>query len=259
VLYRKTGPDIISADKITQAFWYPGAQHGGPLAALVVYLVEQVANPVTMQIVRLYMTLIRPVSVGDMRWELSVIKQGRMIQEIQIIFTQNHKPVLRATTLSYRVADVKVDCDAMSLPAQLADKGGDSITWPEQPEIHFAKDAVNISVVKGAPLRHHGEGAMWIRPNFDYLIDQEKLSPLGCVAMVSDFGNALSSLISVEEGRFINADLSMEALRAPVDDHLLLQAQTMAYDKGFGVVKGKIYDSEGLVALCHQTILLERN
>jgi acyl-coenzyme A thioesterase PaaI-like protein len=257
MLYHHIAPKTIIADAKTAAFWYPNAQHGGPLAGLLVELVLQKMPAPNMHPGRLYLSIIRPVMTGELSWEIELVKAGKNIQQVKVSLYQNKKLVVHGTLLLYLTRPSSPKGAPMALP-DWAKEEGSSPVWPDTEMIHFAKDVSDVKIIRGKMLGHHGEGAAWIDVGVNELLDHLPLSPYGRTAVVADFSNALSSVISVDQGRFINADLSIEFLRASTDKALMLSSKTYSMGEGSGVVDGQIYDQKGLVAFCRQTILLDR-
>ena len=256
MLYQSQGSNAVFAVPLTQAFWYPGAQHGGPLAGLVVELAKRKAPSYPHHIMRLYMSIIRPVMIGELFYEIEVTRAGRKIQQVQVTLSQQERVVARGVVLFYRKNQLQKASTLVPMPSEYQ-HDGEVPTWPSEPSEHFAKSATDIWVVDGQPLADLGQGAMWLKFKFAQLLDDQPICPAVRLAMISDFGNALSSVIPVTEGRFINADLSLEVLRETGEEKLLLAAKTIAHELGYGIVQGKIFDSAGLVATCSQTVLLE--
>jgi acyl-coenzyme A thioesterase PaaI-like protein len=256
MLYHHTRQHVIFADPKTAAFWYPNVQHGGPLAGLLVELVREKMPAVGMQLARLYMSLIRPVFAGELMWDMQLIKSGRNIQQVKVVLSQNQRLVLHGTLLFYKIKSGSPKGQLLQLPAWAETKGY-SPKWPEGQSVHFAKDVAKIRLIKGQMISDYQEGAAWIDVGVHCLVDQIPISGDARVAIVADFSNALSSVISVDEGRFINADLSVEFIRQSDQLDLMLWSKTYSEGFGSGVVDGQIYDQAGLVAFCRQTILLD--
>ena len=257
MLYHHIAPNTILADPRTAAFWYPNAQHGGPLAGLLVEIARQKMPAPNMHPARLYLSIIRPVLTGELCWEIELVKGGKNIQQVKVSLYQNTKLVVHGTLLSYLTRPQSPKGASVVLP-EWAKAAGRSPDWPDDTMMHFAKDVSDVKIIRGQMLGSQGEGAAWIDVGVDQLLDHFPLSDYARMAMVSDFSNALSSVISVDQGRFINADLSIEFLRASTDEALMLSSKTYSVGEGSGIVDGQIYDQKGLVAFCRQTILLDR-
>ena len=258
MLYQHIHSKAILADARTAAFWYPNAQHGGALAGLFMELVQQQMPDPDKHPARLYMSLIRPVMTGELYWEIEALKKGAHIQQVKISLYQQQKLVMHGTLLSYRTRLSAPQGSLLTLP-KWADQVGYAPSWPkEQQCVHFAKDVAKVRMLKGAMLSDQGEGAAWIDLGTEPFLGKAPLSGDARIAVVADFSNALSSVVSVQEGRFINADLSVEFIRTTTDRELMLWSKTYGAGEGSGIVDGQIYDQSGLVAFCRQTILLDR-
>ena len=95
--------DGFSASEYALAFWYPGAQHGGPLAALAVHHILEQPTKTEMKLSRLNMNIMKPVSCDPITVTTSILRQGKNIQVVDVKFWQNANLVVSATGLKYRV------------------------------------------------------------------------------------------------------------------------------------------------------------
>ena len=80
-LYTPDGNRLVPGE-LTQGPWSSGAQHGGPVAALLVRATEAVPTGVAgpMQVVRITIELLRPVPLAPLEVGAEVTRPGKKVQ-----------------------------------------------------------------------------------------------------------------------------------------------------------------------------------
>jgi hypothetical protein len=115
---------------------------------------------------------------------------------------------------------------------------------------------LTLSVVQGQ-FRAPGPAAIWFRVNRPLFADQAP-TPLQRVAMIADFCNGVSTVLSFRDWTFINGDLTISLARLPVGEWILLDAQSWLGDHGAGIAFAKLGDSRGYFGRAIQSLVIER-
>jgi hypothetical protein len=82
-------------------------------------------------------------------------------------------------------------------------------------------------------------------------------SPLMRAAMTADFSNGVSSALGVD-WTFLNGDLSINLMRMPVGEWVLLDAETWIDPAGTGMAAGRLADERGYFGRCVQSLVVEK-
>jgi hypothetical protein len=241
----------------TRGPWDPGAQHGGPPAALLVRAVEAAPSMVPMQLVRLEVRLLRLVPLRPLRVSAKVVRDGRRVQLVEAALHCDGVEVCRGTGLRMRIAAA-----ALELP------GGDGTTppppGPEQGRVPghqprgpaFIETGVELRFVRGS-MRPDGPATVWVRL-LRAVVEGEEPSPLMRVAAAADFGNGVSSVLSWESSLFINPELTVYTHRPPAGEWICLDARSELSPAGVGVAHSVLGDTRGSIGHALQALLVDR-
>jgi hypothetical protein len=81
-------------------------------------------------------------------------------------------------------------------------------------------------------------------------------SPFVKAALISDFGNGIGSATQSAEWSFANLDITLQFLRMPVGEWLLIDAQTHMAGNGHGTASNVFADAQGVYARGFQTVFV---
>src|ERR1700756_5422192 len=94
------------ATELARGPWDPGAQHGGAPAALLMRAFEQLPAADGLTIARVTYEVMRPVPLGELTLQASVIRPGRRVQLLEAsLFRPDGTEVVRARALQIQHAD----------------------------------------------------------------------------------------------------------------------------------------------------------
>lgn len=239
--------------------WSAGALHGGPVAALLARLAEDLPQPLPMHPARITVELLRPAPLAPLRGSARVLRAGRKVQLTESSLFLGDVEVARATLLWIRR-------EPLPLPA---DHGGGRAEPPPGPETAkvtppawssgaptYHSHAVEHRVVRGA-WGALGPCTDWIRLRVP-VVAGEAPSPLQRVAAAADFGNGISAALPLSAWRFINPDLTIHLERLPRGEWVCLDAVSFLGDEGTGVAESALYDESGRLGRSLQSLLLEK-
>jgi hypothetical protein len=235
--------------------WDPTTQHGGAPAGLFMWALEAQPAAAPMLITRFTMDLFRPAPIAPLDLETEIVREGRNIQALGARLLHNGKEVARATAVKVRAA-------AFEVPAEARMHGRH---WPDPDEcLPFTQfnqtpfvGSLEIRTARepqpGGDLR---EGrAAWFRVKRPFLEGAET-TPAVRTAMCADFINGLSSVLDFSRWIFINADLTVHFVRAPVGEWMLVDARTWVGPDGRGLAFAEIFDLSGPFGRATQSLVI---
>lgn len=258
-LYLPLGEHLFESTPWTRGPWDPRFQHGGPPAALLARAFEAAASDVDLpQIVRMTFSLLRPVPIAPLTVTARVEHTGQRSATLSGTLTADGAEVVRATGLALRAADVVLpkegphlenpppptppqDCPAFELPFVTGDVGYHRVM-----ETRLAAGTFSA-----------GPTTMWFRLRCP-LLPGETPSPVQRVMATADSGNGISIVLDFFRYTFINPDLTVHVLRAPVGEWIALEARTDVGPQGAGMAATRIFDTTSLVGAGVQSLLIEK-
>lgn len=238
--------------------WDPSMQHGGAPASLISWVVEHIPTAAPMQVARLTIDLLRPVPVGPLEIKTEVVREGRKIQLCAVSLLAGGKEVARASALKIRSADIP---DLNGIAEAMVLLPSVSQSSPIDEGIHRSSGFISGLDVLNAKggfdlLGAGGPAACWFRP-VRPIIAGEATSPLMRAALTADFSNGVSSVLG-RDWTFLNGDLSINLMRMPVGDWVLLDAETWVDETGIGMAAGRLADERGYFGRCVQSLVIEK-
>lgn len=257
----------------TQGPWSPEAQHGGPPAGLVATLLQDFDGGAEMLLARTTVELLRPVPLAPLAARVRIVRPGKKVQLVEASLWVNGEPdtpgateVVRgvglrlrrgsadATELVGHAAVVNAEVNAAAAISTDPSEGERQEFDPDERGFHAR--AVELRFTKGA-LRSPGPGTMWARLLHPILgVEPTRGVPLAVT--LSDFGNAVSSVVDMESWSFINADLTVSLFRDPVGEWMGLDSLTQVSRLGVGQASSALHDSSGPIGRANASLLLER-
>ncbi|MDI6909378.1 thioesterase family protein [Nocardioides sp.] len=231
--------------------WSPGAQHGGPPAALLARAVERLPAADHGRIGRFTMELLGPVPVGPVAVSARVVRPGRSVQLAAAELHDLARDRVAATAAAWlfpRTPGPGVG------PGPLPHTPADGAEHPRPPAWHGGYlDAIEWRWVSGG-LEVPGTGVVWMRP--PALVEGEPLSPVQRLLACVDSASGASAALDVREWGFLNTELTVHVLREPAGEWVCLDAETTLSDGSVGVATSAAYDERGLVARSAQALLV---
>jgi hypothetical protein len=252
-VYRLDGTTAV-ASELSSGPW-GRMQHGSAPAALIAYVAENVPSEQPMRVARLTIDLMRPVPIAPLTIKTEIVRDGRKIRLLRVDLLAEGALVVGGSVLQIRRMPTE-------LPEGIADEQV-TLPGPEAGRRANVKKDVNpflslidISIVKGG-FNKPGPCAAWFRAERP-IIEGTPLSKLMSAAIAADFCNGASALLDFRQWTFINGDLTISLARDPVDDWILLDAETWLGPDGAGLAFGRLADKQGYFGRAVQSILIER-
>jgi hypothetical protein len=248
----------LYATELSRGPWDPGAQHGGPPAAVLMREFESLAaDDDGLAIARVTYELLRPVPLGALSVSASVVRRGRRVQLLEgSLLTPDGVEVVRARAL--RVARAGADgglgaWDPVPVPAGPSEAVASE--FPSKLPL-FPGSGIEIRFVRGS-FAVPGPATAWFRLRVP-LVAGEEPSALQRLAAAADFPNGISSELSWTEWLFINPDLTVFVEREPVGEWICLDATMRVGAGGVGLAEAVLFDVSGRVGRSVQTLYVAR-
>jgi Thioesterase-like superfamily len=242
------------ASELARGPWDPNAQHGGAPAALLMRAFERLDEDSGLAIARVTYEFLRPVPLGELFVEASVIRPGRRVQLLEgSIADPDGVEVVRARALRIAAADAGGATTSSTPPPPGPESGRPNPLTPPHGLPMFAPDAIEVRFVAGT--FGGGPSTAWFRLRCP-VVAGEEASPLQRLAAAGDFGNGISATLSWDQYVFINPDLTLYVERPPVGDWIGLDSRTVLAQGGIGTAESVLFDERGRVGRATQALLV---
>jgi hypothetical protein len=254
-LYVPDGPRLVPTEATTGP-WDPGAQHGGPPAALLARAVEQLEAPEPVQVARLTFDLLRPVPMTALETRAEVVRPGRRVSTVQASLLADGVEVMRVSALRIRRAQLELPDGVLPEdppPADGPDAG--EVGIPLGTGKGYNEVGAEIRFLEGG-FQHQGPATAWVRLRLPVVAGEEP-TPTQRAAAAADFGNGLSSVLRQREWLFINPDLTVHLAREPIGEWIAMRSVTYPFPGGVGLAESALYDTGGRFGRSVQSLLLD--
>ena len=253
--YRRLGDEDglsrFASTEHTRSNWTPEIQHGSPPLALLTKAVEETVPP-GMRIGRLNLDILGAVPVSDITVRAWTERPGRRICLMAAEMADpGGRPVARLTAWTLATADT-ADVAADRYPP-LIEGPTAPLNWP------WRDTGGYLDTVQWRP--QHGESAgaavYWLRP-LAGLVDDEPTTALQRLTMVVDSANGIGGVLDPERFVYMNTDTTVHLHRLPTGQDFAVRARGSIGPDGVGVTTTEIFDADGFIGTCAQTLLVQR-
>lgn len=241
--------------------WDPRHCHGGPVAALLVRAVEQIADDgIAWQIARLTIELTRPVPVQrPLILASHVERPGKRVSLIAAALRDGDVEVARVTALRIRRQAIVLPDGAnlADVPSMPPPESGhhERSGWASEHRA-FHEDACEHRFVEGS-WSVPGPVAVWIRLLVP-VVPGEEPSGVQRVVAAADFGNGVSGALPYQRFRYINPDLTVHLLRPPAGEWIGMRAASHYGEEGAGLAESALHDTNGRLGRSIQSLFVEQ-
>ncbi len=250
------GPGSVSAEVFptpaTAGPWTSEAQHGGPPAALLAWAVEALPEAAGRVVGRFTMELLGPIPLTTLRVAAHVVRPGRsvMLARAELVDVARDRVVATAQAWLFPESS-----DGPVGPLCLLPHTPDDGAHHERPATWSGGylDAVEWRWITGA-VDEPGRGVVWMRsPD---LLEECSISPVQRLLACVDSASGAGAALDVAGWAFLNTDLTVHIVRAPVGEWICLDADTTLGPGSVGVATATVFDELGLVARSAQALLV---
>ena len=103
----------------------------------------------------------------------------------------------------------------------------------------------------------NGSPVVWLSPLAN-LVDAEEMTQTQRLALVVDSANGAGAALDPAAFVFMNTDTAMHLHRVPVGNDFALRARGSVGPDGIGITTADIFDRQGFIGTCAQTLLVQR-
>ena len=225
--------------------WNAKALNGVALAGLAARMVGTVPARSPMQVARLTIDILGAVPIEPLVPVVRVLRDGPRVQLVSVDLCAGDRTWVRATAL--RVREATSPTNQTQLTRQ-------------QPEAYAAVaeplkvDWVETITAEG-DFQSPGPASVWLR-FLGRVVAGEPLGDLERMAMLSDWGSGMSSLVSPADYTFANLDIALHLVRMPRGDWLLMDAVSESAGNGMAIATSRLGDREGMIGTALQTVFV---
>jgi hypothetical protein len=241
-LYLPDGDVFVPTD-LTRSPWHPGAQHGGPPAALAVRAVEAAA-PEGMEIARITFEVLGEIPVEPLTASAAVVRPGRRVSLARAEVLASGAPVMSAA--AWLIRRGRVDLPPATDPPPAAPPVPDDLPDYDsafRDYTDFYGGALDKRLIDGT-VEGPGRAAMWFRMRVPVVAGSPDTA-LQRLAAIADSGNGISWALPFEDYLFVNTDLTLSVVRAPEGEWFALDAVTRLDAGGRGIADTLLFDRTG--------------
>lgn len=247
--------DVFESTDGTRSNWDPQIQHGSPPLALLTKAIETRSAGTGLRIGRLTLDILGAIPVTTLRVRAWVERPGSRISMMAAEMLADRpdgtrRAVARVTAWLLAPSDTRdavsdrypplVETDATDFTHAWQDAPGylETVSWRSQPD-------------------HDGSAVAWLSPLVP-LVDSEPTTPLQRLAMVVDSANGIGAALDPHKFLFMNTDTVVHLHRLPRGQDFGLRARGSIGPDGIGATTADLFDRDGFIGTCAQTLLVQR-
>jgi Thioesterase-like superfamily len=242
------------ATSATAGPWDPGAQHGGPPAALLATTIEQCEPLDGLRLARITVELLGPIPVGDVLVQARVVRPGRRVRLLEASLEAGGRP--RALARAWQIVSQPdlVPPQPAPLPPALPEQGSRQSVAGAYMEGYAA--SIEWRFVSGG-FDVAGPAQVWTRVRIPLIADQP-LNGLQRLLTIADSANGVSGELPFTEWLFVPTALTVTLHRHPCGDWTFMRAETSLATDGVGSCQAQLADVDGVVGSASQPLVIAR-
>jgi hypothetical protein len=251
--YERVGDSFIPTE-YTIGPWSRESQHGGPPAALLGRCIEEEAGP-NKQIGRITFDILRPIPLGQLEIEVTVVRPGRKVALIDGSISIGGDTVMRASAWAIRKTELSIPMVGERRPVDSPEDIAPMDPTDIVSDISYLH-ATDWRFVTGGFLTP-GPAIAWLRTRVP-LVEGEEDTPLVKVLAIADSASGVSGALDFRSWLYINTDLSVYLHRMPEGPWIRVDASTTVEPIGIALTSGSLSDGTGPIGTSSQTLFLDR-
>ncbi len=251
--YLREGDGVYRTTGAAQGPWDPGAQHGGPPAALLAAAVEEQAGRPELRIARVTVDFLGPIPLGVLNVAVKILRPGRRVQLAEAELTHDGRLVAVARTWQHAVAEpAEASAPPAAEPAPpLPAPGTGGSAWLDL----FGYGRAMEWRASAGSMERPGPCAVWVRPRVP-LIAGTPSTGLQRALLVADSANGASLSLPLDRFLSMPTSLTVAFLRHPAGEWVHMDARTELSGDGVGLASARLLDDTGLLATVTQPMLI---
>lgn len=246
--YFERDGEAFVPSKLTRNPWMADAIAGGPVAALIGAIIDEAGLDTQFEICRTTLDILGKVPSTPLVPRLTALRSGKQMQLHRIELLSAGLAVAQSHVLLARNMETPA-CNPTfpyPMPSTLTDR-------------HFLVGASMAGAIRTRPIEGAvgtpGRGVTWLAMDGE-VIRGTTPSPFVKACLFSDFGNGIGSATRSDEWSFANLDISVNFLRMPRGEWLLIDAGTVMAGNGHGLAQSTFADADGVYAFGRQTVFV---
>jgi hypothetical protein len=229
--------------------WDRGAVAGGAISGLLATAVEDLVPRDGFEIARYAVEILGKVPYGPIVTRARKLRDGRRMQlHVVELVAEDGQAVAQATVLLVGVSQAPRFPVPHDYPAP-----------PAVPEAPWVEKATMKGSIRTRPIRGNagvpGRGTGWMAMDCE-MVAGETPSNFVKAAFLADYGAGVGSATRTREWTYLNLDITVQFLRMPVGEWLLIDAETFMEGHGHGAAFATYADELGVYARGVQTIFV---
>lgn len=248
--------DRLLPTPLTRGPWDPGFLHGGAVCGLLGWALEQAGGAGELVPTRMSVEIHAMVPLAPLEVTTTVTKPGRRSRVVEAAVGHDGRRLARAASqwvapVSGERPDVPAAAEVPPRPAEAA-RPWESADF-DYPRPGFNCDAVELRSVEGST-ETAGPGMIWARVRQPVVAGTE-LSGWQRAAVLSDFAIAVGWEDSPSGQAFINPDVTLQLLRPPAGEWVLLESRVTATPGGGAWCRAQLFDDAGLCGIVLESLV----
>lgn len=245
-LFALDGDHVVPAD-LGRGPWDHGHLHGGAVCGLAGWAVEQAVagDADRLALARLTVELHAMVPASPLRVAPTVARPGRRVRVVDVEVFAGGRRVARASSqwVARRPGHAHLPARAELPPLPAVRYRPEESPEGDYPRPGFNCDAIETRPVHGN-MDEPGPGLAWVRVTAD-VVEGCPLSPLQRAAVLADVAHTVGWDEPGGDAAYINTDATLQLLREPVGEWVLIDARTRAAAHGVGWCEAGFADPHG--------------
>lgn len=253
-LFTQTAADRYRSSDLTAGPWDKAAQHGSPVAALLLYCMQSQEDAADLPIARVTVELLRPVPVAELVVRARIRRPGKRVQLLEAEMRHDDQVVALGSAWGIAGNETAVSGASVEVPPPPR-ATGEGITVPQLTESGFHRAAVEASFVSGGFLEP-GPATGWIRL-IPEVVAGQPVTPAQRALVAADFGNGFSATVDPALVSFINPDLTLYLSGTPIGEWIGIASTTYSNGEGFGYAESVVFDETRAIGRAVQSLLFQ--
>lgn len=246
--YFSEAAGLYQPSGLARSPWDRRAIAGGPVSALLATGAEDQNLDTDFEIARLTVDILGKVPHQPLRLDTEALRDGRQTKLHRTVILANDRIVAQAHVLRVRRSTTPAFEPPHEYPAP------ETVTLSTGTGPARMAGAILHRPILGGP-GQPGRGIAWLAMN-GQIVAGISPSPFVKAAMFADFGNGFGNATPASEWSYANLDISLQFLRMPAGEWLLIDAETHMAGNGHGTARSTFADASGVYARGLQTIFV---
>ena len=240
--------DLFIPSPLARSPWDGNAIAGGSISGLLATAVEDLVPRDGFEITRYSLDILGKVPRQPLTARATALREGRQMRLHLVELLADGRPVAQVTVLLVRQTGTPRTPAPHDYPAP---EDVPVAEWIPRASMKGSIRMRPIRGVSGVP----GRGTGWLAMECE-IIAGETPSNFVKAAYLADYGGGIGCATRPDEWSFANLDISLQFLRMPVGEWLLIDAETFMEGNGHGSAFSTFADCEGVYARGVQTIFV---